>query len=325
MKVSVVIPLYNKVRHIRRAIDSVLKQTCQDFELVIVDDGSTDGSGDIVRQFADPRIRLIVQANAGASAARNRGICEAVCDLVAFLDADDEWLPCFLETVIGLRAHYPEAGMYATAYRYSQGESTWRAAFTDCVTSPQGGFLNDYFRAALGPPPVSSSAVMIPKYVLTKVGCFPPGIRRGEDLQTWAAIALHYRVAWSPLEGAVYHLSTDNRTCTTDPVNLDFPGASKIEAALRLGPQAPLVSDTALEYLASWRLRMAVSWHIKGKKDIASRLLQQTQHTKVFRRKRLFLRAAFLIPPCGWRLARTVKAALRQPHRRSFAGVLSPN
>jgi cellulose synthase/poly-beta-1,6-N-acetylglucosamine synthase-like glycosyltransferase len=115
MKVSVVIPLYNKARHIARAVQSVRGQTWQDFEIIVVDDGSTDGSGDVVRQIADARFRLITQLNGGECAARNRGIAEAACDVVAFLDADDEWLPAFLETVVALRQRFPDCGMYATA------------------------------------------------------------------------------------------------------------------------------------------------------------------------------------------------------------------
>lgn len=94
--VSVIIPLYNKAPYIQRALYSVFAQTFHDFELIVVDDGSTDGGGDIVACCDDPRVRLIRQENAGPGAARNRGLDEAQGELVAFLDADDEWLPEFL-------------------------------------------------------------------------------------------------------------------------------------------------------------------------------------------------------------------------------------
>jgi len=95
-EVSVIIPLYNKGKYIARALDSIFAQTYQDFEVIVVDDGSTDNGPDIVKQYADPRLRIIRQQNAGPGAARNRGIAESLAFYVAFLDADDEWLPGFL-------------------------------------------------------------------------------------------------------------------------------------------------------------------------------------------------------------------------------------
>lgn len=82
----------------------------------MVDDGSTDGGMEVIKEFRDPRIRLIQQENRGVSAARNRGIEEARSELIAFLDADDEWLPLFIETILRLRSLYPNAGLYGTAY-----------------------------------------------------------------------------------------------------------------------------------------------------------------------------------------------------------------
>jgi glycosyltransferase involved in cell wall biosynthesis len=282
---SVVIPLYNKARHIRRAIDSVLAQTYQDFELLVVDDGSTDDGAEVVRGIADPRIRLIVQDNAGVSVARNRGIQEAAGDLIAFLDADDEWLPCFLETVRGLRERYPEAGIYATAYCYAQGATHWRPEFSGCCTEPEGALLDDYFRAALGTPPVMSSGVMIPKRILCEAGGFPVGIKRGEDLQVWAAIALCYRVAWSPKEEAVYHLTSDNRVCKSYFGASDMAAASAIEPFLMSGKEP--ISDRGMveEYLVSGRLQVALSCHLNGKTGWAKSLLRKSRNTKVFRKR----------------------------------------
>src|SRR5699024_6424946 len=89
---SIVIPLYNKELSITNTLQSVLNQTFTDFEVVIVNDGSTDNSVEKVEAFNDPRIRLIHQANAGVSAARNKGIEEANYDWISFLDADDLWM-----------------------------------------------------------------------------------------------------------------------------------------------------------------------------------------------------------------------------------------
>jgi glycosyltransferase involved in cell wall biosynthesis len=102
VRVTVVIPLYNKAPYVGRALASVAAQTYADFEVIVVDDGSTDGGASAVAAHADARVRLVAQANAGPGAARNRGVAEARGELLAFLDADDEWLPRFLEE--GVRA-----------------------------------------------------------------------------------------------------------------------------------------------------------------------------------------------------------------------------
>ena len=102
--ISVIIPLYNKEEYIARAVQSVLAQTYDDYEVVVVDDGSTDDSVARFRSACgnDVRLRIIQQKNGGASAARNRGLSETSCDYVALLDADDEWLPDHLKTWFGL-------------------------------------------------------------------------------------------------------------------------------------------------------------------------------------------------------------------------------
>jgi len=115
-KITVIIPLFNKEKYITRALSSVLKQTMQDFEIIVVDDGSTDRGAQKVRMMEDHRIKLMQQPNRGVSAARNVGVQEAKTDIVAFLDADDEWTSEFLETILHLRDVYPGAGLYATAY-----------------------------------------------------------------------------------------------------------------------------------------------------------------------------------------------------------------
>src|SRR5271157_5460413 len=102
MRVSVVIPLYNKAGYITRTLQSVAGQTFEDFETIIVDDGSTDGSGDLAAEFQDGRFRVVRQANAGPGAARNRGIEEARGELIALLDADDVWMPEYLASSLAM-------------------------------------------------------------------------------------------------------------------------------------------------------------------------------------------------------------------------------
>src|SRR5215210_566395 len=101
-RISVVVPLYNKATFVRRTLNSIAQQTYTDFEVIVVDDGSTDGGAGIVLTEGDPRVRVVTQENMGPGAARNRGISEARGELIAFLDADDEWFPRYLEEGVRL-------------------------------------------------------------------------------------------------------------------------------------------------------------------------------------------------------------------------------
>ena len=114
---SIIIPLYNKERYVENAIKSILKQTITDYEIIIVNDGSTDSSKEIISKYVSDKIRIIDhQKNKGLSAARNTGIKNATSDYVTFLDADDLWKPNFLQTIKNLISSYPEAHIFATNY-----------------------------------------------------------------------------------------------------------------------------------------------------------------------------------------------------------------
>lgn len=197
--ISVVIPLYNKAGQVAHTLRSVLGQTFREFEVVIVDDGSTDGSADEARSVHDGRIRLVSQRNAGVSAARNRGVAEARYDLIAFLDADDEWEPTYLETQYNLYKKYPDCSVYACNYEFCNADG--RVTPTILRKLPfegEDGILSNYFEvASCSHPPLWTSAVMVRKQALQAVGGFPLGIRSGEDLLTWARLAVKYKIAFS--------------------------------------------------------------------------------------------------------------------------------
>lgn len=204
--ISVVIPLYNKEQQITETLRSVLTQTYTDFEIVIVDDGSTDKSVEEASSVRDSRIRLVRQANTGVSAARNRGVEEARFDLVAFLDADDCWKPDYLQTQYELSQKYPECSVFACNYEFVHSDGSIH--FTIIRKLPftgQDGLFDNYFEVATcSHPPLWTSAVMIRKKALQQIGGFPVGIRSGEDLLTWAALACQYKIAYSRLPKAQY-------------------------------------------------------------------------------------------------------------------------
>jgi len=110
-KISVIIPLYNAEKYVAQALGSVLGQTMGDYEVLIVDDGSSDNSVAVCRELKDPRIKIISQTNSGAASARNRGINESIGDYIAFLDADDAWVPEKLAKQLAHLEHSPDVGI----------------------------------------------------------------------------------------------------------------------------------------------------------------------------------------------------------------------
>jgi glycosyltransferase involved in cell wall biosynthesis len=214
---SIVIPLYNKETTVERAVRSALSQTVQDFEIIVVNDGSTDNGPKLVEAIGDPRIRLINQKNQGVSAARNLGIAEAKNELIAFLDADDEWLPEFLATVRRMVIRYPDCGLYATRYFLRSPSGHQKPAIVRGIPDAFEGILENYFGiAARSDPPVWSSAACARKNVLRQIGGFPFGVKSGEDLLTWAKIAAHFSVAYSWSCLSIFH-QTPSETCETVP------------------------------------------------------------------------------------------------------------
>ncbi len=234
-KISVIIPLYNKAPYISRATDSVLVQSHTDFELIIIDDGSTDDSADVVKKYTDPRIRYIYQENAGECAARNAGIKASKNELLAFLHVVARWVPEFLSTIAKLAQLYPQAGAYATAYDFVEPNGMKvPAKFKGLPPFPWEGIISDYFKcAALGPSPVWSSCVAIKKATFNTAGLFPVGEKNGGDRDTWFRIALHYPIAFSSYPGACYFRDAQNRICSSTSTLGRRPVIETAKAALK--------------------------------------------------------------------------------------------
>lgn len=210
--VSVVIPLFNKAPHIVRAVESVLEQSSPADEIIVVDDGSTDGGGELLLPYvAKHGVRLIRQENAGVSVARNHGVNLAASDYVAFLDADDFWLPNHIATLRRLIDNYPEASLFSTALIIERDGRQWRSKST--YSDGWEGVVQDFFteylrRFAL----VSSTTSCVRKKDFCSIGGFPVGVKYGEDFICWMKMALFYRVAHAEVVTAVYCLDAVNRT-----------------------------------------------------------------------------------------------------------------
>ena len=258
--ISVVIPLYNKEKSIASTLRTVLNQTFSDYEIVIVNDGSTDGSVEEIEKVQDDRIRLVHQPNAGVSAARNRGIEEAKGDLIAFLDADDEWKPEYLATQYHLFQKYPECSVFACNYEFR--DVSGKVTPTLIHKLPfvgEDGILSNYFEvASCSHPPLWTSAVMVKKQVMQAIGGFPVGVTSGEDLLTWARLSINDHIAFCKRSLAIYNLGEgydythlpSRRQDRNDPVG---------KSLLQLSKSHPSVIGLR-HYISHWhRMRASVA------------------------------------------------------------------
>ncbi|GIW55113.1 MAG: hypothetical protein KatS3mg082_1517 [Nitrospiraceae bacterium] len=200
MKVSVVIPVYNARDVIGETIESVLAQTWTDREIVVVDDGSSDGSGDIVRSFGE-RVRYVRQENGGVARARNRGIAESTGEYVALLDHDDLWHPTKLDKQVAVLDRRPEVGMVVTDVAHLDREGKPMGVIGSGY-NPSETFARLFVRGFVPTP----SAAMIRRSVLETVGGFDERFHSAglDDHELWTRIAARYEMA-NIAEPLTYH------------------------------------------------------------------------------------------------------------------------
>ena len=267
---SVVIPLYNKASTVNRALSSVLIQTNQNFEIIVVNDGSTDNGPCVVDKFDDTRIRIVHQENQGVSATRNRGISEAQFDLVAFLDADDEWLPGFLQTIEQLVTNYPHCSVFGTGYLFGLQNGSVCQSIVRGIEYHFSGVLENYFQiAAKSDPPINSSSVVVKKTALKAIGGFPLGIKSGEDLLTWARLAALYPIAYSQKPMTVINLQKSISVPARTPDKNDDVGEG-LKELLKHYPGTPFLRG----YIALWYKMRASQFLQIGSRTEALRELQ---------------------------------------------------
>jgi len=224
---SVVIPLYNKEKSVKSTIESVLNQTFQDFEIVIVNDGSTDKSLEIVNSIRDERIRIIDKPNGGVSSARNRGIMEAKYEWIAFLDADDLWENNHLQVVAEMIKSFPNERVFCTSFATSENNMYHQKNNSIII-------VEDYFKEALNGSVICTGVAVIHRSVFKNVGYFNEILSRGEDLDLWARIGKKYRVIKSNIITALYVQDSENKL-TKNQINLNKSIIDHIDFSLISG------------------------------------------------------------------------------------------
>ncbi len=218
---SVVIPLYNKEKDIANTINSVLAQTYSNFELIIVNDGSTDNSRQVVEQFKDDRIFLYDKLNGGAASARNHGVQKSNAEYIAFLDGDDYWYPEHLATLEGILQKFPQTKWCATAYEIKHNERLTLSMKCPAIDFGLNwtGRINDFFAYSMVDAMVCSSSVCMKRDFFNELGGFNLKYDTGQDMDLWIRAALSSKLCFCNKVTARYELMASNRL-TNKPTKL---------------------------------------------------------------------------------------------------------
>lgn len=306
--ISVVIPLYNKELEVERAVRSVLMQSLAPCEIIVVDDGSTDGSRAVVERIIaeshDIEIRLITQQNSGVSVARNRGIEAARGEYVALLDADDCWLSGYLAEVCRLMGRYPDAGAYSTAFDIVSGRSRVRAS-----TPMVEGYINPAEEALQSRYPIIPSTATLRRDTLLRLGGFPEGMSLGEDQWLWVRMMQHgAQFVFSPMSLVRYSRTASNRS------------SSIYRSERREHSVAELYSvdneSVMNEYIARIGIGKAITQSVRGGTDDARRAAEVFAYTECSRRQLYRLRMLNALPVALRPVADALYAALAWVVRR---------
>lgn len=230
MKISIIIPLYNKEKYIKSVVESVLNQSFQDFEVIIVDDGSSDKSVSIVESINDDRIRLVTKCNEGVSAARNFGLQFVSTDLIFYLDADDILLPNSLETLYYLYLRHPECDIFTCNFIQSYPnikEKLYCKGINEYVVSNNyKDFYNQQFYLRTG-------IFLVKKEILERSLGFNEKLCKGEDLELFLRWLDYSKVCYNPTCVFIYckdacELSKKKSDIESTILSvIDFPNCSK--------------------------------------------------------------------------------------------------
>ncbi|WP_425252254.1 glycosyltransferase family 2 protein [Janthinobacterium sp. NFX145] len=270
MLCSVIVPLYNKGPYIEAALASVLAQTHADWEVVVVDDGSSDDGAQRVRACADARVRLVSQANGGVSRARNRGIQEARGELICFLDADDWYGPVYLETMVAMARAHPSGSFFACGFERIP-DSSLAALSYQGVAVRETRLLDDFFerRRRGGPFFCTNSVAIWRSDLLPLQPCFPEGESAGEDQDLWFRLAERLTLVFTPAQLVAYRVEVVGSLCAIESVDVLAPTFERLEQRALAWPAAKPARRSALRLVSDARVSVARAALARGRRGEA--------------------------------------------------------
>ncbi len=300
---SVIVPLYNKSSTVNRAIDSVLNQTFTDYELIIVNDGSTDSSLSEINKYANfEKVNIINQKNQGVSIARNTGILNAEGELITFLDPDDEWESNHLECIYNV---YQSCGkinaIYFTCYMLilSIGKNI------NTLNEVSNKILDgDYYKVCTNlfdiyydfkNGLIHTNSVMIPKKVFDKVGLFVKGLKRMEDMDMWCRVMIYYPAVCIGETTTKYHREESSETAMITR-SFNWPFINTAEKLLKTGKVRKEIEESLTYFLDLSKISIARHMIMYGKKMKSIKLLSSVRCKKKYAKKLFVTYILFICP-----------------------------
>ncbi len=296
-KISVVIPVYNKAAYLKATIKSVLSQDFQDFELILINDGSTDHSMEIIHSFKDSRLKVIDQANEGVSKARNKGAQLAQASIIAFLDADDQWFKHHLSNIWQLQKKYPQAAFFATAYQiqYKQYKRTFALKIPE-----KDLLLSKFYHHDQGQALFFVSNFAIRKNIFLKENGFKTHIH-AEDTEFFIRVSLKYPMAYSR-EVTMLHINAAENSLFAQ-----YKLAKKKRLLDFFKEQARYDADLK-RYLDIHRFAWSIEYKLKNKNLEAKQLAAEITPENLNLKQKILLRL-----PSGYlKLLKKIQLKLRE-------------
>ncbi|HNP31978.1 MAG TPA: glycosyltransferase [Flavobacterium sp.] len=276
---SIIIPVFNKEKFVVKTIKSVLAQTFSDFEIIVINDGSTDKSEAEILAVKDERIQYFSKKNEGVALARNFGISKASSDFICFLDADDFWFPNFLATMNQYIRKLPEQKVFACAIEIETSNKTFPAQYS---FAKKGDYeIVNFFEASQKEAVLWTSSVCIHKDVFKKSGVFDEQLKVSEDTDLWIRIGLHYQVVfiWQILARYVFDEKSISRS-----VNYIFEDAF-FEKYASEEKQNPALK----KYMDLNRFSSVIKYNLNGDLKSGVDIYNQIDLKKLSKKKRILL------------------------------------
>ena len=305
--ISVIIPLYNKEDSIRATIQSVLSQVCQSFEIIVVNDGSTDSSLPIVEGIDDSRISVYTTPNSGVSHARNYAVSKAKYDYVAFLDADDYWYPHHLANISDMVKHCSTGKWFATAYEIQHNSSMCLPMLSPIMDRGTSwiGEVDDFFSASMQDNLAWTSAVCMQRDFFDDLGGFNLSLRNNQDTDLWLKAALLSRLVFSTKISARYIIAGNGHISKRDIMKktvMNFDHYEKYCATI----------SSLKPYLDLNRYAVALKYKLAGERPLSVQYSGKIDHYNLSKRQRFMLKS----PRCMARMLMFLKAFLERNNVR---------